>query len=510
MSNPLIDLVQRLGRPRVLVLGDLILDRYVWGDAERVSQEAPVILLREERQEVRLGGAANVANMVRGLDADVTLAGVVGCDSDGGKLRKVLAAAGISGDAVVSDATRPTTVKERYLGRAQNRHPHQMLRVDREVRTPIDAATTETLLAVLLPQIADSQSVLISDYGKGVCTAEVVSRVIAEAKKHGIPVIVDPSSSGDCRNYVGATAVTPNRLETKRATGREIVTLDDAFSAGRRLCAEYRLDHAFVTLDSDGIALVRSNGTAEHLATRKRAVYDITGAGDMVLAMIGVGAAAGIDPADLARLANVAGGLEVEQVGVVCISREEILADVVAHGRSMPAKVCSLDEAARHVAARRRLGQRIVMTNGCFDVLHVGHVSYLQQAAEEGDCLIVALNSDDSVRRLDKAPDRPVFDQGHRAAMLAALEAVDYVVVFDESTPHAVIEALKPDLLVKGGTYTEDQIVGWELVQSYGGQVKALGVVPGLSTTDILRRIRGEQTPASIPHPSLLTERKAG
>jgi D-beta-D-heptose 7-phosphate kinase / D-beta-D-heptose 1-phosphate adenosyltransferase len=226
--------------------------------------------------------------------------------------------------------------------------------------------------------------------------------------------------------------------------------------------------------------------------------------------MIGVGAAAGIDPADLARLANVAGGLEVEQVGVVTISREEILADLLAHSRSTPAKVCTLDEAARHVAARRKLGQRIVMTNGCFDVLHVGHVSYLQQAAEEGDCLVVAINSDTSVRKLDKAPDRPIFNQEHRAAMLAALEAIDYVVVFEESTPHAVIDAVRPDLLVKGGTYTEDQIVGWELVHSYGGQVKALGVIPGMSTTEILRRIRGEQPPASIPHPSLRTERKAG
>ena len=241
----------------------------------------------------------------------------------------------------------------------------------------------------------------------------------------------------------------------------------------------------------------------------------------MVLAMIGMGAAAGASPENLARLANVAGGLEVEQIGVVCIGREEILTDLVTHdphkhGRA--GKICSLDELARHVEARRKLHQRVVLTNGCFDVLHIGHVSYLQQAAEEGDCLIVAINSDASVRQLGKAPDRPIFDQNQRAAMLAALEAVDYVVVFDEATPHAVLDRLKPDLLVKGGTYSHEEIVGWELVESYGGQVKPLGEVPGLSTTAILSRLRGGASPTTLPHPSSSTgnlgpqtpERKAG
>ena len=510
MSYHLIDIVQKLGRPRVLVLGDLILDRYLWGDAERVSQEAPVILLREERQEIRLGGAANVANMVRGLEADVLMAGVVGGDADGAVLRAELDSIGADCSLTLTDAARPTTVKQRFIGLAQHRHSHQMLRVDREVRRPIDAALERELLDRLLPRLADCQAVLISDYGKGVCTPKVSAEVIAAARTAGVPVVVDPSSSGDCRNFIGATAVTPNRLETKRATGIEVRTPEDAFAAGRRLCAEFELDHAYVTLDSDGIALTFRSGEPHHLKTRKREVYDITGAGDMVLATIGVGAAAGVHPADLARLANVAGGLEVEQIGVVAIGREEILADLLAHNRGASDKVCTLDEAARHVAARRRLGQRIVMTNGCFDVLHVGHVSSLQQAAREGDCLIVATNSDASVRRLGKGPDRPIFSQEHRAAMLAALEAVDYVLVFDEATPHAVLDRLRPDLLVKGGTYAHDEIVGWELVEAYGGQVKPLGVVPGVSTTQILSRLRGE--PATIPHPSAaaLPERKAG
>ncbi|MCH7839490.1 MAG: D-glycero-beta-D-manno-heptose 1-phosphate adenylyltransferase, partial [Planctomycetes bacterium] len=247
-----------------------------------------------------------------------------------------------------------------------------------------------------------------------------------------------------------------------------------------------------VTLDSDGIALVLKEGAAEMLPTRKRHVYDITGAGDMVLAMIGVGTAAGIAPEDVARLANVAGGLEVEQIGVVTISRDEILADLMTTSRGTKAKVCSRDELSRHVAARKRLGQRVVLTNGCFDLLHVGHVSFLEQAAREGDCLIVAVNSDDGIRRLGKGPDRPLFDESQRTAMLAALESVDYVVIFDEPTPHALLEVLQPDVLVKGGTYAAAEIVGREVVHAYGGEAKVLGITPGVSTTEIVQRLRNE------------------
>jgi D-beta-D-heptose 7-phosphate kinase/D-beta-D-heptose 1-phosphate adenosyltransferase len=497
VSYHLIDLVQNLGRPRILVLGDLILDRYTWGDAERISQEAPVILLRERSREARLGGAANVANMLRGLEADVSLAGVIGNDVDGRELRANLEEQGVDCRSVVVDAERPTTVKERFIGRAQQRHPHQILRVDREVRRPLSETVADNLVHSLLSVIASHDCVLVSDYGKGVCTPEVCRRLIQAARDAGKPVIVDPSSSGDCRNFVGATAVTPNRLETKRATGREIARIDDAIAAGRRLCADLSLDHAFITLDSDGMVVVRSDGSAEHLATRKREVYDITGAGDMVLAMIGVGAAAGISPFDLARLANVAGGLEVEQVGVVPIGRDDILVDLFAAERTTADKVCSLDVLERHVAARRRMGNRIVLTNGCFDLLHVGHVSYLQEAAREGDCLIVAVNSDASVRQLGKGPDRPVFGQEQRAAMLAALEAVDYVTIFDEATPHALLSRLKPDLLVKGGSYAPHEIVGHELVEAYGGQVKALGHVAGVSSTIVLEQLRNPKDPTA-------------
>jgi D-beta-D-heptose 7-phosphate kinase / D-beta-D-heptose 1-phosphate adenosyltransferase len=499
-SSHLLEIVQNLGAPRILVLGDAILDRYIWGDAERVSQEAPVILLRADHDEIRLGGAANVANMVRGLGAEVSLATVVGDDTDGSTLKRELEKSGIGSEAVVGDASRPTTVKERFIGKAQNRHPHQMLRVDRETRTPLEAPIARALLARVLAAIPHHQAVLISDYGKGVCTPEIVGQVIAAARDAEVPVIVDPRPGNDYALYSGATAITPNRLETRMATGREIRTGEDALAAGRMLCCELDLDHAYITLDSDGIALVMADGTERLLPTRKRQVYDITGAGDMVLAAIGVGLAAGVDRVEIGRLANVAGGLEVERVGVVPITREEILADILANSRSTPDKVCVVGDLEKHVAARRTLGQRIVFTNGCFDILHAGHVACLQQAAEEGDCLIVAINSDDSVRRLNKGPERPIFKQQHRAAMLAALEAVDYVVVFDEATPHALLKRLQPDLLVKGGTYRDDEIVGRELVESYGGGVKALGEIPGISTTRIVERLRESQDDIPSPH----------
>lgn len=492
MSYHLIDVVQQLGRPRILVIGDVILDRYVWGDAERISQEAPVVLLREERRESRLGGAGNVANMLRGLDVDVALAGVVGADDSGEEVREKLTAAGVECRGLIADDSRPTTVKERFIGRAQHRHPHQMLRVDREVRTPIDAGICSQLLEAILPQLGEFQAVLVSDYAKGVCTPDVMSQLIAAARALDIPVVVDPAARGDYSAYRGATAITPNRLETSRATRRTIESPDDAFDAGRVLCRQLQLQHVFVTLDSDGIALVKPQGEAEMFPTRRREVYDITGAGDMVLAMIGVGTAAGVSPEDVARLANVAGGLEVEQIGVVTISRDEILADLMATSRGTKAKICNRNELSRHVAARKRLGQRVVLTNGCFDLLHVGHVFYLEQAAREGDCLIVAINSDDSIRSLGKGPDRPLFDESQRTAMLAALESVDYVVVFGEPTPHALLEFLQPDVLVKGGTYADDEIVGREVVLAYGGEAKVLGLTPGMSTTHIVQRLRAE------------------
>ena len=496
MSYELVELLRRTRRPRLLVVGDLGLDRYTWADAERISQEAPVMLLREDKQEVRLGGAANVAHMLVGLEADVEMAGLVGDDQDGREMRDLLATAGVGVELVAVDSCRPTTVKTRVIGRAQHRHPHQVLRIDRESREPMSESLAGPWLQRLNGILDEIDAILISDYAKGVCTPGVLAALITAGRDAGLPVIADPSATGDYSVYAGATAITPNRSETARATGQPIDSIEAGLSAAEKLCSELDLEMAFVTLDSDGIAWASSDGQQQHVPTRRREVYDITGAGDMVLASIGLSAAAGHSPLQMAMLANTAGGLEVEQIGVVTISRTEMIADLLGGSRSAGEKVRDCAELVGLLAARRGCGQRVVLTNGCFDLMHAGHVTSLEQAAAEGDCLVVAVNSDQSVRQLGKGSDRPVISQNQRATMLAALEVVDYVVIFDEADPCAVIDALRPDVLVKGGTYALEDIVGRELVESYGGVVKPLGLVPGLSTSEIISRIRSLQEAA--------------
>ncbi len=493
MSYELVEILRGAGHPRILVVGDLVLDRYTWADAERISQEAPVMLLRERRREARLGGAANVANMLAGLEADVVMAGVVGDDEDGREMRHQLVKSGIEASLVLTDETRPTTVKTRLMGRAQHRHPHQVMRVDRESRDALSDAIAKTMWQAVEKTIRSEtkpvSAVLVSDYAKGVCTPGLVASIIGLCRHLGIPVLVDPASGADYTTYCGATGITPNRTETSRATGTEITTVEQGMAAASLLCEQLGLDTAFVTLDCDGMALATSDGEACHVPTRRRDVCDITGAGDMVLATMGLAAAAGCDARTMGRLANIAGGLEVEQIGVVTVTRAEMIADLLGGPRSAREKIQDRQDLAASLVARRDSGQTIVMTNGCFDLLHAGHLASLEQAAAEGDCLVVAVNSDASVKGLGKAPGRPIVPESQRAAMLSALEVVDYVVVFDEPTPENLIRAIRPDVLVKGGTYAADDIVGKELVESYGGSVKPLGLVPGLSTSEIVSRI---------------------
>ncbi len=495
MNSPdLLEVIDSLGHPRVMVVGDLIYDIYTWGDAERISQEAPVILLRADRRETRLGGAANVCQMLRGLEAEVLGAGVVGSDEAGSAVRAMLEECGVDCAALLTDASRPTTTKERFMGRTEGRHPHQILRVDHEVREPLDAALEAQLVHAIQQRLGGVDIVLVSDYGKGVCSPSLLRAVIDAAKRRGVPVVVDPVKSQDFTVYRGATAITPNRAETEHATGRKIKSPADAFAAAHELCQQADLDMAIITLDRDGMALVRAkgdgecNGGGEVFPTRPRAVYDITGAGDIVLATIGVCLAAGTAPETAVRLANVAGGLEVEQVGVAVIARDEIRAHLQAEIHPAAEKVVTLDNLARRTEACRQRGQRIVFTNGCFDLLHVGHITYLHQAAALGDVLVIGLNSDASVRSL-KGPKRPVIVEQDRAAMLSALACVDFVTVFDEATPAAVIERIRPDVLVKGGDYRPEEIVGREFVESYGGQVVIMPLVAGVSTTEIIKSV---------------------
>lgn len=488
MSTDLLNLVHRLGRPRVLVVGDLMLDRYVWGDAARISQEAPVVLLHADRREERLGGASSVATMLRALGADVVLAGVLGSDSDALCVRQILTELGIEADAVLADPARPTTVKERYIGRAQHKHPQQMLRVDYETRAPLTDAIERALTDRITARIGGADIVLVSDYDKGVCTPALLAATIAAAKARGVRVLADPTRGGNYDKYRGCAAITPNRLEAGLAVGSELRTPEDALAAAAELSSRLDLDAGIVTLDKDGMALAGRDGARGLYPTRPRQVYDITGAGDMVLSVLGLALAAGASYADAIRLANVAGGLEVEKVGVATVSRDEILRDI-GTGDGPVAKVLPLSQLLRSLTNRRAAGQRVAFTNGCFDVLHAGHVQYLQEARRQADVLVVGLNTDASVRSI-KGPDRPVNSMDARAVVLAGLHAVDYVTPFDAATPIELIEAIRPDVLVKGADYAKGDVIGAELVESYGGRVHLAALRDGCSTTGLLQRLR--------------------
>jgi D-beta-D-heptose 7-phosphate kinase/D-beta-D-heptose 1-phosphate adenosyltransferase len=489
----LTELVLRLGQPRVLVVGDLMLDRYVWGDAERISQEAPVVLLRADRREERLGGASSVAMMLRALGARVALAGVIGDDDDGKRLRRLLLDQGIEDDAVLTDPDRPSTVKERYIGRAQHRHPQQMIRVDYEVRDPLGPARERQLAEAVARQLRRADVVLISDYDKGVCSPAVLAGAVAGARALGLRTLADPIRGRDYRKYHGCSAITPNRLEAGLAAGRTLTSAAEALVAAGELRERLDLEAAIVTLDKEGMALAHADGRRALFPTRPRQVYDITGAGDMVLAVLGMALAAGADYDAAIRLANVAGGLEVEKVGVATVTRDEILRDLLHEGLAgrgeMGLSKLRLGAAlARELEGRRAAGQRVAFTNGCFDVLHAGHVQYLQEARAQADVLVVGLNSDAGVRAL-KGPARPINPVEARAAVLAGLEAVDLLTVFDEPTPLELIRAVRPDVLVKGADYARDEVVGADFVESYGGRVHLARLREGLSTTRLLQRL---------------------
>jgi D-beta-D-heptose 7-phosphate kinase / D-beta-D-heptose 1-phosphate adenosyltransferase len=484
--HDLAHVLEGLGRPKILVAGDLMLDRYTWGNAARISQEAPVVVLRADCREARPGGAANLANMLLGLEADVTCAGVVGDDPAGEELRRLLTDAGADCRPILEDARRPTSVKERFVGRAGSRHSNQILRVDHESCAPIDAPVEARLIERIESLLPWHDAILISDYGKGVCTPRLLRAAIDAANLVGVPVIVDPNSSCPLDHYRGVTAIKPNRLETQRATGLAIDKPLDALTAGRQLCRKLESRMALVTLDRDGMVLVERNGYGEIFTPeRARAVYDITGAGDMVLAVFGLCLASGSEASDAVQLANVAAGLEVERAGVVVVSRDEIRSELHSGRHGGACKIVTAARAVKLIAEHRRQGEKIVFTNGCFDLLHVGHVSHLAEAAALGDVLVVAINSDASVRRL-KGPGRPVIGESDRAAMLAALACVRYVIVFDDQTPRRLLETIRPEVLVKGGTYTSEEVVGHEIVEAYGGAVCVTGVVDGISTSNIL------------------------
>lgn len=475
---------------RILVFGDIILDRYTWGDAERVSPEAPVMVLRAADREVRLGGAASVACLLRHLGVEVRLVGIVGDDADGRTVQRLANEAGISGNMLLRDGQRCTTTKERFLGMASGGGPQQLLRVDYEENHDIDAATEERIRCLLAEAGSDCDVWLVSDYRKGVCTPGVLKRLFAAAENSGVPVVVDPARRTDYARYAGATLLKPNRVETALATDRSVDCVDDVLAVGAQLRRVVAADAVVVTLDRDGMAMIDAE-TTRLFPTTAQSVFDITGAGDTVLAMLGIGYALRWPLAETVHAANIAAGLQIRKLGVAPIAWKEIAGEQCTDRRDN-GKLLTDAELLTAVAEHRRNGRSVVFTNGCFDLLHAGHVAYLREAATLGDVLIVAVNSDRSVREL-KGAGRPINTDQQRAAVVAALECVDHVIVFDELEPRHLLGTIRPDVLVKGGDYCKDQIVGGDFVESYGGRVCITSHVQGLSTSTIIGTLRQDQ-----------------
>jgi len=473
------------GNPRIVVVGDLLLDTYLWGRCDRISPEAPVPIVDVERRSQQLGGAGNVVGNLGALDASVRLISVVGDDAPAARLRELLRDEEVAFDEVFVDAGRRTPEKTRIVA-----SHHQVLRYDAETAAPVGPELEQRIVDAARAALdASCRAVIISDYGKGVVTEGVSRQVIALARDRRIPVLCDPKRL-DFSIYRRATVVTPNRKEASLAARQPIVDEQTLRAAGERLLREHDLDYLLITLGQDGMALFDGRaGALDRIHASAREVYDVSGAGDTVIATLALGLATGLPMAEACRLANSAAGIVVGRLGAARVSLDELQLQP-SLTRESARKVVPLDRLDRIVKRLRRAGRRVVFTNGCFDLIHAGHIRFLEDAAAEGDALVVGLNSDASVRRL-KGPSRPIQDERDRAALLAALQAVSYVVLFDEDTPLELIRRLRPDVLVKGADYTVQTVVGADLVQGYGGRVVLVPIMADRSTSATIAKIVG-------------------
>jgi len=484
--NQVIDEIEhKWQHKRLLVAGDVMLDKYIWGEVERISPEAPVPVVRATHESMRPGGAANVAMNLARLSAKVIVAGFTGHDENGRLLEQLLEADGISSLLIASEEF-PTTTKLRVLGKHQ-----QILRLDNERQGARKQEEYDRLSESVVAHLAECDAVVLSDYAKGALTPQISARVIEAARDRKIPVLVD-TKTADFTSYRGATTVCPNLAELTAAIrlSAQETTLGDFRSileAAETMVARFDLEFLTATLGEKGIALIRPEGYTIMPAVARQ-VFDVSGAGDTVAAVLALCLASGLKPEIGVRLSNMAAGIVVGKVGTVPVEKHELLAAlmpaIVAFGEN---KVVSRGELQTRVATWKANGERVVFTNGCFDLLHVGHITLLEQARSFGDRLIVGINSDASVRKL-KGPNRPIVGERERGRVLAALAAVDAVVVFDESTPLELILSTRPDVLVKGGDYSVSTVVGAAEVQASGGEVKIVPIVENYSTSNLIER----------------------
>ncbi|HUT30953.1 MAG TPA: bifunctional heptose 7-phosphate kinase/heptose 1-phosphate adenyltransferase [Sedimentisphaerales bacterium] len=489
MYEKLLKVVANLGSPKVLVVGDFMLDVYVYGDALRISPEAPVPVLKVCRTDYGCGGAGSVAADVAALHGTAYCLGVIGNDRNGEILMRLLGEAGVeTGGLLVADDNRPTISKQRLIGLAQHRHRQQLMRMDQESSEPLSDAQYGKILESYEQLLAKADIVCLQDYNKGLLSEEICSQMIKLGRESGKSVLVDPCLTRDFSKYTGASCITPNRKEASAAVGFEITSADTAASAAERLAETLHIEAVVITLDCDG-AYLKTGQVAEIVPTRPRSVYDVTGAGDTVLATLAVALAAGVDHKTAVQLANIAGGIEVEKFGAATVTIEEIINEIIADNRGKAGKVRALDDLLHELKWRRTQNQTIVFTNGCFDVVHRGHIEFLKFCKGQGDIVVVGLNSDGSVKSI-KGPQRPINNQYDRAAVLAAMESVDYIVVFDEPEPLNLVRKVRPDVLVKGRDWAEKGVVGREFVESYGAKVVLAPLVEGKSSSSVIEKMK--------------------
>lgn len=469
---------------KVLVVGDIMLDKYFFGEAKRLSPEAPVPVLHKTKETIVLGGAANVArNLVRAKQ-DVSIMSIIGNDEEGKLLKNILEDNKIHTDLLILDKTRATTVKTRMIGP----NNAQMLRLDVEDTTPISDEIFAKMIKQYEEEINKFDIIILSDYKKGVLTVENTAKMIEIANKNNKITLIDTKEPSYAK-YKNAYLIKPNLDELKNLTKMSVNNDEEIVKAANELRSQTGAKYVLATRSKDGMTLVDEKGF-QHIRGVSKEVYDVSGAGDTSISYLAVGLANGFEIGDTARLANVAASIEVSKMGTYAVSIEEIQEHIskendVVYENKLP----SVDELVKILQKEREKGKKIVFTNGCFDIFHVGHSRYLRQASTYGDILVVGVNSDASVKRL-KGPERPIISEEERMELLAGLQCVSYVVKFDEDTPYELIKKLQPDIITKGGDYKPEEVVGKDIVEARGGKVIICKLVEGKSTTNIITKIK--------------------
>ncbi|MBI78616.1 MAG: bifunctional heptose 7-phosphate kinase/heptose 1-phosphate adenyltransferase [Rhodospirillaceae bacterium] len=482
-STKLLQLIDRLDKVNILCLGDVMLDKFVYGDVSRISPEAPVPVCRVIDEASMLGGAGNVARNLAEVGVSVDFVSVVGNDEAADQVLSLVQGINQIRPKLIREPGRQTTIKERYFGGSQ-----QLMRLDREDCKDISNDTKENIFDYVRKTIATADALILSDYGKGILTPESLQELISIAKNCNCPVIVDPKG-GDYQRYRGATVITPNLRELSESSKRGIVDNTTLVDAARFIAMEYGIENILVTRSAEGMTLV-SDKSIDHLPAEAREIFDVSGAGDTVVAILAAVLAAGGGLLMASRLSNIAAGIAVGKTGTAVVSATELVESLQSQDslHLSNSKILSLEDAKKKVEIWRSQSDKIGFTNGCFDLIHPGHLALLAESRFICDRLIVGLNSDSSVKQI-KGESRPIQNEESRASVLASLACVDMVVVFSEETPIELIKALRPDFLSKGADYLLENVVGADLVQSYGGQVFLVDIEEGHSTTGTIERL---------------------